>query len=674
MADDNSILFSLDLDSADFKAKMGEAANALASLSGKSKDLDALVESFKSMAEVGAVVGIAFLAVKTAISAVADAEGIKAVNAQFELLATNAGVASEKLREGLAKTSGGLIDETDLLKLANKAIVEMGASAAKLPEIMELARKATSVFGGELSQNFEMLSTAVATGNVRMLKHMGIVIDTQKATRDYAASIGASVSELTQSEQHQAILNAVLAKGRTAFQGVNTDSLQVKNTMQQLAVTFQDTKEVIALAWDRIAGPTVVAGLQRFSELVKNVSGIVRGQFGSAADKAAASIEDLNLKIQLLHEKLEAMPTKAGFFDKLLGRDPSWAIEKVQKELADLEAQRDAQTAKLNALHATEAQHAEEQKVRAEQVSNVKEKNFARSIAQLEVAVKEQELEERKTQTQMEYATTVEQVDELEEKHYQAEVGRMEESIRLINEKLQARQINEIQAGEQINQVQEQFHEQELRRISERSAAYKKLQDNEVRESKSTMDGVGRAFKGGAQVAKSQLNDFGATGKRVYSSFENNAVSALQAVGAGTKSAADAAKGFIFGMLADEAEARGKLMLLTSIWPPNPVGLVAGAGLIALSGFLRSQAGGSSSSAGGGGAPSGGDTGGGSGFAPVGVDTGQVATQQEATKKAVTIQIQGSYFETEQTRTRLMQMIREESDATDFKLVQIGQN
>lgn len=45
---------------------------------------------------------------------------------------------------------------------------------------------------------------------------------------------------------------------------------------------------------------------------------------------------------------------------------------------------------------------------------------------------------------------------------------------------------------------------------------------------------------------------------------------------------------------------------------------------------------------------------------------------QDQNKKAVTLQIQGNYYETEQTRTRLMEMIREVGDFTDFNLKQVG--
>ena len=44
----------------------------------------------------------------------------------------------------------------------------------------------------------------------------------------------------------------------------------------------------------------------------------------------------------------------------------------------------------------------------------------------------------------------------------------------------------------------------------------------------------------------------------------------------------------------------------------------------------------------------------------------------EDKKKNVTLQVMGSYFETEQTKTRLLEMIRENTDATDFKYQQIG--
>jgi len=122
-------------------------------------------------------------------------------------------------------------------------------------------------------------------------------------------------------------------------------------------------------------------------------------------------------------------------------------------------------------------------------------------------------------------------------------------------------------------------------------------------------------------------------------------------------------------MLADEAQARGALILASSIWPPNPLGLAAGGGLLALSGLLRSMAGGKASSSGGT-IPTGSLNG--SGIDVASGSASPNAAQFQSPRRQATIQVMGNYFETEQTRTRLMEMMREATDYTDFKYVQIG--
>ena len=70
----------------------------------------------------------------------------------------------------------------------------------------------------------------------------------------------------------------------------------------------------------------------------------------------------------------------------------------------------------------------------------------------------------------------------------------------------------------------------------------------------------------------------------------------------------------------------------------------------------------------------GGGVGGGGGigdFSTTGATQNVADNQQQ--KKVVTLSVQGNYFETEQTKSRLIDLIREGTDATDFKYVQIGQ-
>ncbi len=143
-------------------------------------------------------------------------------------------------------------------------------------------------------------------------------------------------------------------------------------------------------------------------------------------------------------------------------------------------------------------------------------------------------------------------------------------------------------------------------------------------------------------------------------------------MGSGSKDAGDAIKGFLFGSIGDVAVAHGTEILLSSIWPPNPVGIAAGGALIAFGEALASV--GQSSGASAPSASSGGSSGGAS---ATGLDQSQAAAStaspQAAQAKSLTVAISGNIFETDQTRTRLMDMIRQAGDFTDFNLKQIGQ-
>jgi hypothetical protein len=219
------------------------------------------------------------------------------VGAQFDLLAQNAGIAGESFKNGLGAAAGGLIDDTDLLKIANKSIVEMGKSAERLPPIMELARKATSLFGGDLADNFETISHAISTGNTRALKGLGIIIDSDKAYRDFALSIGASKDELSESGRQQAILNAVLSEGANQFKAVNVSLKENTDTFQKLKVTLGQIGETSILAFDKIAGPAIGRYLEGLSEIARDTKQVITANFGEGAEKAKASLELLNAKL-----------------------------------------------------------------------------------------------------------------------------------------------------------------------------------------------------------------------------------------------------------------------------------------------------------------------------------------------------------------------------------------
>lgn len=227
------------------------------------------------------------------------------------------------------------------------------------------------------------------------------------------------------------------------------------------------------------------------------------------------------------------------------------------------------------------------------------------------------------------------------------------------------------QAADEIAQIEAEKAAKIEKINNDMSENQLKVYDNQVSHAKTASGGIAAAFAQGSARAKKDNQDFGKQGQQIFGSLKTNAVSAFKAMGDGSKSAGDAIKGFLLNSVADYFEMKGTGMMLEGIWPPNPAALAAGGGLIALSAAMRSaagSAGGSSSSAGGGGG-----SGGGGGFGPTSSDiSSSKPTPEEQKKKSVTIQVQGNYFETEQSKQRMLEMIRENTDATDFKYQQIG--
>lgn len=666
MASDDQIKFELDLDASKFKEGIEGARMALEAMAKSSKALDEAMSQLKGLGEIAAVLYGAFKILQAVVGSVFEAENIKAVNQQFEILAKNAGVAGDALKEGLVKAAGGLVDDTDLIQAANKALVSMGDSANKLPDIMGLARKATAAFGGDLKNNFEAITQAVSTGNMKMLKGMNIVVDSEEAMRRYAMSIGRTASQLTETERRHALLNAVLDKGKTAFEGVSDSVREAHNTWAQTVVMLKQVGETLTLVFEKTWGETVRKYLSGIREIASDTKKFIEYLYGTESKEdqiQRVSKEIVQLKAHLID--LEA--GKRGWWDSVFG--PS-----IQEQISKTRSQIEIAQMELNGLKNAASSPVEVKATAGRGGIETPEQRAARlRDAQLDTkfAADYLKLQEQQLEFSEKIATSKAEWDNLEMSRRVTMEAQRDAELRAAQARYDSGLIdaNNFQLAKEQIELQFMQRREEMRRTEEQRQL--EIYDNQLRNAQNVGAGIGAAFRQGGAQAAAGMKNFGQQGQMMFKSFEKNSVSALQAFGAGTATASEAAKGFLFGMLADVAEAYGRMMMLTAFetFPAiNVPKLAAGAALVALSGFLRSQASGKSAGVG---APSGGVGGGAMGGVAGAAPEANVA-QQETQKKSVTIAIQGNYFDTDQTRTRLLELVREASDATDYKYVQIG--
>ena len=340
MAEETQI-FKLDLDIKEFTENALSAKGSITEI-GKAENLSELARSLIETTAGLAAIGVAAFALTTTFHLVFEGEQIKKTNNLFNEMAKSIGLAGEALKEDLVKATHGLADDTEILNAANKAIITMGESAKRLPEVMDLARKVTSAFGGDLIERFQQINYAIASGSTRMLRQNGIMIDAEKAVKEYARSLGVSSDMLTQQGRQQAILNAALEFGGERFKDIKGSQDSVITTTKQLVVSLNELKETFIVAFEKVAGPTVRNFLKGFSDMVREVKYYIDDQFGEGTAKMEGHIYKVRQQIKFLETDISDM-------EKNVGKERGW-FEKALGIGGNLEAKISAAKAQLASL------------------------------------------------------------------------------------------------------------------------------------------------------------------------------------------------------------------------------------------------------------------------------------------------------------------------------------
>ncbi len=189
---------------------------APAELQKVSKELAVQKLSFKDLAvAAGAIAGIVAGA-SAAIGKLGErGAGVNDVKEQFVTLTGAIGETSDAILNKLQKATLGTISNFDLMKTANLAMSQgLTLTADQFGTLGDTAAVLADRTGVDLKTAFDTLTQAMATGQDRTLKTIGLNIDAAKAEEDYARSIGKKRGELDESEKKHAIQNAILQEGQ----------------------------------------------------------------------------------------------------------------------------------------------------------------------------------------------------------------------------------------------------------------------------------------------------------------------------------------------------------------------------------------------------------------------------------------------------------------------------
>lgn len=300
MADDNKIEIQIVLDDGSIVKGFQKIEQQAATTAAKASS------SFSEFAAQGAIIGVGIGIATTAmeklgsiatkvLDEVFEGEKLKLIEKQFKNLSESVGVASETLSGRFKDALGGLVDDSQGFAVLNEGLSRLGTAADKLPEVFELARKATNLFGGDAITNFQKIEEAVANGNTRTLRSIGLRIDDKKALDLYARSLGTTTELLSEEGRQQALLNAVLEKGADKLKAISVENGTATESLQRLKVTLNNLTEEAAVRFsDKFSSvfKTLIDGANSFvSSLTFNPDKI-------------KSIDDAELKLKALNVQL----------------------------------------------------------------------------------------------------------------------------------------------------------------------------------------------------------------------------------------------------------------------------------------------------------------------------------------------------------------------------------
>ena len=177
------------------------------------------------------------------------ASNTKEAGDAMDRLAKNLNLNSKDILSGLQNASKWTVANYDLILAANKAMsLGVAKNTNDFTTLMEIARTKAKNMGITTTQAYNDIVTGLGRWSAMILDNLGIVVNSTEANEEYAKSIGKTVSQLTDAEKKQALINKVVADGRKEMQAMGDIELTTAEKKAKLTAQIENMKDRIGSA------------------------------------------------------------------------------------------------------------------------------------------------------------------------------------------------------------------------------------------------------------------------------------------------------------------------------------------------------------------------------------------------------------------------------------------
>lgn len=232
-------------------------------------------------AGAGAVVG-AISGITAAIIMLGDrGAGIADLEQQFDVLNRTIGNSPDTLQR-VAGAMAGVVSNAEIMRSTNQAMsLGLKATTADLELVGKGARVLADRVGGDVGEAYAKITMAMATGQDRQLKFIGLNIDAAASVEKYAASLGKTTGQLNENQQIEAKRAAILDAVRTALQQSGEAQTDFSDRLAQVKVASENMMDSLSKA---------IANSPALAVVMDKISSSIQRAFGPGSQDGITKI------------------------------------------------------------------------------------------------------------------------------------------------------------------------------------------------------------------------------------------------------------------------------------------------------------------------------------------------------------------------------------------------
>lgn len=341
-----------------------EAAGGVDAAARESVDsVENLRIAFRQLAVAGGILTVGIGGTVAALRGLLEAGEVAAANedarVSFQNLAASYGISASQMIDSLRVVTRGTIETTDLIKIANQALLSGGKQAAEaLPQLYQIAEGAAKASGKSTLEVLQALNRGIAKGSPKLIDDAEVYIKLGRATEEFAEKAGRTVEQLSEQESQTATLLAVLNKGAEFTDRLGNAAASAQDPFLQLSAQTSafgtGLKTVVAPAAEFVAKSLqglILASKTSFSVFAAGAA--VIGNFGAILRGEATVVETFRKQFDEVFRTLDTgiapiEDTAMGISNVGQAAEQSANdVSELNKKLADLAAQRGERLAKI---------------------------------------------------------------------------------------------------------------------------------------------------------------------------------------------------------------------------------------------------------------------------------------------------------------------------------------